>query len=482
MKYRLQPKWLLILLISICFCVYLAILVIGSNGLRGIEPQDTKYASIEHTAQRAMSQFCTGIQVTPQGTWLVGNHETNDPPIEQPKTSIDLSTLVQSKDQNTNLALLGLTKDKYLTYISRLDKNGQFQEVARLPAIGCLMPSPDGSRILLFTDIRPPDKNGVLQPMAVFRSDDQGKHWQWQQQELFSKDNGSMPHPTFYANAAMWVWKDPPVTLSETDLETEKTDGLYFSPDLGHSVEKVSTATSLLVSHNALRDQVPTDADWGNQNPYGEINAYVTQWHDNQAVLWISQSFFYDSAESNLPSNTISVTSQVKLQYVDNHWKVGAIKRINGLTIDKLISNAQGRFIAIQTYDNQIQQQVAELRHDDLSWTIHGKLPQPFWLFNDHTSIRDLWMNKDMLLISTMSSHEIPRLFRPSTWFTDKITGSVSVDGLYYSKDWGETWQQLAIDAPSGVLGIDTKSNQIFWSNKPWYDNPDLNIRAHTLQ
>jgi hypothetical protein len=59
---------------------------------------------------------------------------------------------------------------------------------------------------------------------------------------------------------------------------------------------------------------------------------------------------------------------------------------------------------------------------------------------------------------------------------------SISADGVFYSSDWGRSWQRLAIPSYLGVLGIDAAKDTVLWAKGNWYDgSADLNVRSYGL-
>jgi len=89
--------------------------------------------------QRAMEQYCTGVVVTPQGTWLVGRLEARMQHLKLPSDAGDLDAVVPGKSEVQSQK--NAHDDKEISIISRLDANGQFQVVAHVNEAACLVAS-----------------------------------------------------------------------------------------------------------------------------------------------------------------------------------------------------------------------------------------------------------------------------------------------------------------------------------------------------
>lgn len=488
MKKFLNPKWIIISLFIIAICFYFAILIIAKQQLFGNAPTKNKFATVEKPVQIAMQQYCTGIFTTPQNTWLISRDENGYYSYDRPKTSFNLNSLLPPKEELSAMSrYLGIREDKSITYISKLDTYGKFQEVARLDGTACLVAPPDGKNLLLLTDVNTPYKPEEQHQFAVLRSDDQGKSWFWQKEGFF------MPvyfqawtlRPTIYNSENTWIWKedleDNVGKKTYLGLEVQKPSGLYFSADLGKTTETIITSAPLYLSLQDLKTKAPKDVEWQNQET-GDVAAFITQWEENQATLWVSQTYRYSKPSSIYIDGAVHTTAQVKLQRIEGHWKMMEVKHLNGVAINHLNQNGQGQFIAIQSFDDNKREQVAVLNKNDLSWKIQGALPQPFSPFNDSTSTQYAWATGNSLIISTVSSHQIYRILLPSTWFDPKEIADVTAFSTYVTYDLGKSWHKLAIEAPNGVFGVNQKTNQAFWTDGAWYSNTDLNIYAHALK
>lgn len=489
MKKISKPKVIITMLIILIIVYYLATLIVIKNQKFAKRIEKQSLATVNNLVQRSNQQYCTGTIVTPENTWLVSHEESDNLTYIKPNTSLYLNNLLPpQKSYSAMESYLGLKEDKKITYISKLNKNGKFDEVARLDGTACLVSPPDGKNILLLTDVNTQqDAIEEKHQFAVLRSDDQGRTWIWQKEGFF------LPvyfqawtfKPTFYNSQNTWLWKeDMENSVGEQTylgLEAGKPSGLSFSPDLGKTTETIIASAPILINLEQIKTKFSENIEWQNEGT-GEVNAFVTQWDHNQATLWTSQTYRYSKPKSDYIDGAVHTTSRANLRRINGRWELNNVKRLNGLAINKLVNNQKGQFIAIQSLDNQKQEQIAELVKSNLSWKVHGNLPQAFSPFNDFTSTQNMWITDNALIINTYSSHKFTRLLQPSTWFGSPNGSDISAFGTYSSSDLGKNWVRLSIKAPNGVLGVNQKTDDAYWAEGGWYDSRDLNIYKYQLK
>ncbi|WP_445404446.1 hypothetical protein [Acinetobacter vivianii] len=470
-------KWFFIVLILTILGIYLTIITAAKYEWLGEKPQNKIIGSVESPFQREMQQYCTGIKITPSGTWLVARSDSTYFSYDKPSKSFDLNTLLPPKKADEYSNFLGFSKEIPITYISRLNDQGHFEEVARFEGVGCLVPILNS--VLVLTDLNKGQQDYSKQT-AVFRSDDQGRHWKIQNEGFFSsvEQQAWTVRPTAYKDNALWVWKDFAFEQPTEGLAANQPSGLYFSKDQGKNIETIMASAPLLFDITSLTDKSNLDPDW-KADDLGEIKAFITQLHDDHAILWVTQVF-----SRALTTGSFQVTTQAKLDRINDKWVMGEVKRIQGLAIKKLAQNTQGKVITIQNYMDQDQDVIAELLPENLSWKIHGTLPHPFSPFNGSSYVYDIWITHDALLITTMSEHIAARILQPSTWRKPTSSGgTVSATAVFYSKDWGTSWQKLAIKGYLRVLGVEANSDQVFWVDGSVYESKkDTHIYSHQLK
>lgn len=470
-------KWFVILLILIILGFYLTIITAAKYEWFGEKPQKQIFASVDTPFQREMQQFCTGIKVTPSGTWLVARDDSPNLSDDETSKSFNLNSLLPAKEADEYSNFMGMNREEPITYVSKLNNQGHFEEVARLQGIGCLVPILNS--VLLLTDVNQ-GQQGYSKQTAVFRSDDQGRHWKIQNEGFFApvQQQAWTIRPTAYKDNALWAWKDFPFEQPTEGLAANQPSGLYFSKDQGKSIETIMASAPLLLDITSLPDKANLNPDW-KADDLGEIKAFITQTHDDHVILWVTQIF-----SQALTTGPFQVTTRAKLDRVNGKWIMGEVKRIQGLAIKKLAQNTQGKIITIQNQMDQDQDVIAELVPENLSWKIHGTLPHPFSPFNGSSYVYDIWITHDALLITTMSEHIAARILQPSTWRKPAGSGgTVSATAVFYSKDWGTSWQKLAIQGYLKVLGVEVNSDQVFWVEGSVYENKkDTHIYSHQLK
>jgi hypothetical protein len=284
----------------------------------GSHPDRQTLGATVDISQRAMMQYCTGVVVTPESTWLVGRREGRvaDFPFLQgvPDASASMTgapaTAPTAADKPADAYLRGfsLGGDDEVTIISRLSPKGMFEPVAWLPDSACLHPTPDGKRLFLLSGLsRPSTGNGTPAPeqLAIFQSDDQGRSWQWRQAGLFP-DNGLIAwslNPYFYDARSVWAWRaleDGENRQVPAGSTTAIASGLQHSSDGGTVVEDVLTSEPLLLHADQARMRLKSGTAWGESNgSFGELKRHVLQLDSDHAVAWVSQVFRYTDRDAS---------------------------------------------------------------------------------------------------------------------------------------------------------------------------------------
>lgn len=221
----------------------------------------------------------------------------------------------------------------------------------------------------------------------------------------------------------------------------------------------------------------PNGVSWGDYNgKHGQIKAHVAQLDAERAAIWVSQTFRYGPPEGRYLTSSILVTTQAELRREGGRWRMGAIRRTDGVAVERLEQNTDGRVIAVLDHPDESRSLIAELDRDALEWKITGKLPSPFWPLPSSSGLREFYMGRNVLLANTMSHYEVPLWLYP-----DEEPASVSANAVYYSDDWGSSWRRLDIAGYLGVLGFDEAHDRVFWARGNWYDSRDLGVQAYDL-
>lgn len=458
----------------------------------GSAPDKQTVGMVQDVNQREMSQYCTGVTVTPTSTWLVGQRDDAAKNLGLAADVIDLNALVyadpvkpgQQPDDATGYSAGGEQKT---TLISRLDKNGQFHTLAHVSGAACLVTTPDGASIFLLTGLDRPARETTATPVidqtVVLRSDDQGKSWRWLDKGLFPQANQTASNltPYFHGSDEVWAWGYPSGNDNESgeDSPGAIATGVFYSADRGVSSTQLFAKDSLLVSGEYARDKRPDIVEWSQDSGmYGEIKTHVSQLDAQRAVLWVSQSFRGRSQDpKQLTSEFFNVTTQALLQRTAGRWQVTSVQHKDGLFIDELAENDSGRVMGVIAQNNQRNDVIAELDVAKLSWQYVGKLPSPFSpLSSDSIVLREknVFIGQNTMLINTSSQHH------PARWLSAGSDASISAEAVFYSKDWGHSWQKLAIDGYLGVLGFQGAQDRVIWAKAD--DSRDLGVYSYGLK
>lgn len=458
----------------------------------GVSPDQQQLGAVKDTRLRAMTQYCTGVVVTPQGTWLVGRLEGDAKQLEPSADVVDLDSVVYGKPaEDDGLEAPGAfssflsRNDRETSFISRLDAQGQFQLVAHVSAAACLVASPDGTSVFLLTGLdRPeaPTADGTNQTV-VFRSDDQGKRWTWLSKGWFP-DADQLAwnlEPYFHGANEVWAWGRPSGVDDDSDAETPGgiSTGIFYSADRGASSTPIFAAEPLLVSAEYLQDKRPDMTEWRtSEGAYGEVQTNVLQLDAQRAFIWVSQRFWGSNPDGVSDNIAFNVTTRARLQREAGQWRVVNVQRDDNLFIDALAQNDAGRVMGLIDQGDHGQDVVAELDPAALAWRPLGELPSVFDPLASDSRLRggNFWVGHDSLLINTTSEHRPPRWLY---WWAD---ASISADGVFYSKDWGRSWQRLAIDGYLGIVGFQAAQDRVIWAKGNGFDNNDLGIYSYGLR
>lgn len=464
--------------------------------LGGASPDEAVVGSVERIGQRAMEQYCTGVVATPRNTWLVGRMEGDRS--EGDAVGQDLGQLIRGEkkpddeeEHSFTPFSSGFTQEAQATYLSRLDDQGRFVQVAHLDETACLVANADGSSLFLLTGVDRPGKNPLegLQQTVVLRSDDQGASWQVLPDGFFPEadDLAWSLKPYFHDADQVWAWATLPQSATpsagygyEPDTTADNRAGLYYSSDRGRTRQALVAPENLLVSLDEIRKRAPADAEWGDSaGTFGTITPHVWQYDDDHAALWIGQSFLYGKPGGDYLDTPLFVTTRAELVREGGQWRIGPLQRDTGVLVEELVGTGQGQVYGVISREGERTTEVAEWQRESASWQVNGELPSPFWPLQAFTGLRLFLAGDGVLLANTDSRYHVPQ------WLSLKKNGGssrISADAVFYSRDGGRSWSRLAIAGYLGVLGLDRNQDQVFWANGNWYDSDDRRIYRYGLK
>lgn len=464
--------------------------------LGGASPDEAVVGSVERIGQRAMEQYCTGVVATPRNTWLVGRMEGDRS--EGDAVGQDLGQLIRGEkkpddeeEHSFTPFSSGFTQEAQATYLSRLDDQGRFVQVAHLDETACLVANADGSSLFLLTGVDRPGKNPLegLQQTVVLRSDDQGASWQVLPDGFFPEadDLAWSLKPYFHDADQVWAWATLPQSATpsagygyEPDTTADNRAGLYYSSDRGRTRQALVAPENLLVSLDEIRKRAPADAEWGDSaGTFGTITPHIWQYDDDHAALWIGQSFLYGKSGGDYLDTPLFVTTRAELVREGGQWRIGPLQRDTGVLVEELVGTGQGQVYGVISREGTHTTEVAEWQRESASWQVNGELPSPFWPLQAFTGLRLFLAGDGVLLANTDSRYQVPQ------WLSLKKNGGssrISADAVFYSRDGGRSWSRLAIAGYLGVLGLDRNQDQVFWADGNWYDSDDRRIYRYGLK
>jgi len=458
----------------------------------GDSPDQQQVGAVKDTRLRAMTQYCTGVTVTAQGTWLVARLESDAQALEPAADVVNLDVVVygkadENKESEESGAFAGLFSrgDKETSFISRLDAHGQFQLVAHVSGAACLVASPDGGSVFLLTGLDRPETANTdeIRQTVVLRSDDQGRRWTWLTKGWFPEADQLAWNlaPYFHGANEVWVLGRPsaPDEGSMQGTPGAISTGVFYSADRGANSTPIMAPESLLVSTEYLHNKRPDVTEWQtNAGEHGETQTNVLQLDAQHAFIWVSQRFWGSHPDGVSDNIAFNVTTRARLHAKAGQWQVVDVQRDDNLFVGKLIQNDAGRVIGLIDQGDHGQDVVAELDTTALTWTPLSDLPSVFAPLASDSRLRggNFWVGRDTLLINTSSEHHPPRWLY---WWSD---ANISADGVFYSRDWGRSWQRLDIDGYLGILGFQPAQDRVIWAKGNWYDNNDGRIYSYGLR
>nr|WP_199039660.1 hypothetical protein [Dyella sp. ASV24] len=462
---------------------YVLILSAAKLEWGGSRPNEKLLGAAESAYLRNMDQYCTGVTTTPASTWLVGKMDDYVPDELKKLKAVDIDALLQSAtpggnakddsqaDSTPSLSGYALSNHPKQSYISRLDDAGHFKLVATVGEDACLITSADGAHVFLLTGLDAPQDDTMPQQSAVFRSDDQGKSWQWLKEGFFPKANlvAWAMQPEFFKGDQVWVWDAP--------SDDAQGIGLFYSPDLGKTVVPIESTSPVGVSDDEAQKHLPADASISD----GDAKRFIRQLDDTHAIGWMSQYFDASWPDSDKRAR-YSVTTRVQLSREGNTWKVTGATRDEGLYLEKLTQNPQGDFYAVTSRDQRKEQAIERFNTGTGKWEEQGALPSPFWPLDNLTTLRSnatytFSVGAKSIVVTTDSEYTAPRSLTPF----DEREAHISADANYYSTNGGKSWKKLGLQGYLGILGFDPTHDRVVGAHGDGYSGRDPNIYTYDL-
>lgn len=434
----------------------------------GGSPNRQLVGKAEHQVQLQMAQFCTGVTRTPQNTWLVSRSDSGRPDSDEiPPSAIDLRTVFPSKDDGSGEESKQLDDDggpgfmssREFSVISRLTPQGVFETVAVLPEVACLVATPNGNSVFLLSGWDAPDAQPGAQT-AVFRSDDQGRSWSVMPQGWFAKANTIAWNltPRFFGDNEVWVAGKEDSSLKSADefsLEPVRP-AIFYSPDQGRTAQRVALSPAFETRDAELAKLIPAGAETlANE---AEIKGFALQVSDDQALVWMSKSKFYQVQGRQL--NAIaSITAFMPLNRVGGHWQNGTVTKLSATELHNVELGPGGEVFAVLEHhpDGEFTTPViAKFDRATHEWREQGNIPSPFAPMNASTYIRSFRAGNKALLLNVSYDHKVPR------WLYPWKEASISATANYYSVNEGRSWSKLDVPGYLGLAGFDPSRDTIY--------------------
>lgn len=465
----------------LALATYLLALARAQGAWGGSAPPTTALGQRLFAAQAAKALDCQGVIATPRDTWLLGGVEG---PVDDKPGAVPAPVALEALLPGATAAA-----DDSRSYLSRRDAQGIFRVVATVPAAACLQASPDGTRLLLLTGLeRPESAAGAPAQTAVFRSDDRGASWRWMQAGLFPEAGRLAQYlaPTAFG-PALWQWGS--LTQAEMDQATRAalmaaalapeapatvTVPLYYAPAPGHPAQRLDLP-ALFTPPTHAETRLPAGAQLASA-AHGDTRLYIVQTAPDRARAWVSQRFPYSYPDALFIAGYVRRTASARLVRQDGHWQVEAPQYQEGLFLEAVAADADGRvFAALNDHDGPgAVDHIAELDAAGSRWQRRSALPNPFGWLPAARRTAMLRAGPHALLLSLRAQHTVPRALYP--WGERPAT--VSGGGDYVSTDGGRRWTRLP---QAEMLGLDPVGARLFVADAPWFDSRDLTLRSWRL-
>ena len=444
----------------------------SNNGKSGAAPGTAITGVLEDARWRTMEQWCTGVVQTRDDTWLIGrNRDTVQTADYLPPDTPDLSTLITNSASNSGSDpyLRNWGSDPYLTTLARLEEDGSFKVVAVVPDVACMVVSPESEALYLFTGVRMPKASSAIasSQTAVYRSTDRGESWEWLESGfmLGAERLAWNLRPIFFSDDQVWAWS-----------KGSHPPSLFYSPDRGASVIEVESTEPLVAPLSLWRELAGDQTLNPSSHSTDDRERFVVQVDEQQAWAWVSEFMWH---RQNSTSRPIRVTTRLRLERPANSkaWVVADREHRIGERLLYLQTSSDGQSYGI-IHDDEGEWMV-KLDPQTGEWMQRHATPSlfPSWLADDRTGTRYFWSNGRYQVISKWGDTGLPRILFP---FTEEPL-EVDTDAHFYSRDGGQTWQQLAIPGYLGVMGLSRQGNKLYWSQGNWYSNNEPNLREYTL-
>lgn len=408
----------------------------------------------------AVTPYCTGITRAGAHTWMLGR----DTP--------GFIARQNAGPQANWLSAQGVARQpperdiraRDYSALWRLDADGSFRIAAAVTDSACLAVTPDDASLFLLSTLdsaalraQHGTQPGVRQTL-VFRSDDGGASWQWQEQGLFAQAALVASHQDIHWIDAQRAWSVHDIQDMRED-DRRKTPagfptGWYYSEDQGRTATQVYSETSLF----------PAPADFGPAlrnarlfDPgYDSDQSHLAVLDPDRALGWYTHWIGYQSAQGRAIAY---LTTQVLLLRQGQDWRIAGITRQRGVRIAQIAQAPNGAIHAVLTRAGG-NATLARLDPATLEWTDERPLPRVFPLgLPAYQSVTALRVSNQAQVVSLWADHTVPRLLYP--W--GDAPASISATGEFWTADGGRSWRRLPQRSPDDLLGMDGARNVLFW-------------------
>ncbi|MBE9609319.1 hypothetical protein [Chitinilyticum piscinae] len=454
-KFKQRPGQVLLLASAVIVSVlvpvwYVWVMLSLKLDLGGRNPEVTLLANLPGYAQAAA--LCDGAINTPQGVWVVtrGDEYSMQQAFEAKPPALDFLTLAGEQNQSSLSSLLVRSRDDN-TIIAKADGDGRIRFSGVVEDNLCPLFSHDGStawlRTMLTHELGTGDEKKRV--LTTFRSDDQGKSWQIDEQGLSPlPDKYPSDYQVFFPSRhERWVLYRNEQTLPAEGDQAEPL--LAYTADDGKSWQyPVTTAMLGMPEAQLARTKLPRDA-------LTDITTLYLTPVDAQHVLLWQVVTLYDANDDSRNGLRSSYTQLLILSRKGQGWSVTPAQTKADWSFEPILVGSDGQIFGVRNFAGDAPDEIWQFDVTAGLWVKRGDAPNPFAPFPSSTSISSLRAGKGLLLAEVHARHS------PPVFFTGGKEASISGRAHYYSTDAGRNWRRFDTRQYETLAGFDPASNRV---------------------
>ncbi|MEO5735543.1 MAG: hypothetical protein ABIN96_14790 [Rubrivivax sp.] len=235
-------------------------------------------------------------------------------------------------------------------------------------------------------------------------------------------------------------------------------------------------AEPLLISFETVRKRLNADIHMrDHDDATGDLEHHVVQLGPKRAAVWLSQTFNYAVGDETSIRHNYRVTRFAPLVRENGEWQIGKIVEIENVAVKSVVDNHAGQVVGVLERNQEMA--LALLNPLTLEWVEQGAVPTAFGPLPGVTIQKaSLQVGRGVVVVDVSSTHHVPRWVY---WWGNE-PAYTDGSGVFYSKDWGRSWDRLSIKSAAGILGMDRANDRVVWVTGNGFDG-DTAVRSFGL-